>query len=978
MRYALAYLCTFLTGLTGLVYQVTWHKYLSFYLGSHAMATSLVLAVFFLFLSLGYSLIGRNIHRIPIRNRLFLYGLIEGAIGAYVLVSPQLYHQLVALMPAGGASATTDFYLGFVFCALFIGFPTLLMGATIPVLIQALSRSFGASHGTHALVYGLNTLGAVLGALLTGFVFIDTWGLPLTLLYTAFVNLGIAFVTWLMFKRAPDDFQGVTPQQQPEKQSREDQGWWLWLLFGISFLSGFYVFSLENLMIRVAGLTLGSSSYTFAMIVAAFVFGIAAGSLWVGRRRVTDRNFFFWVQLATVLSLAALYFSVPFWPEWLTRIRTVFAGSFINIPLYWTAVFVFLTLILLVPVGLMGMNLPLLFNYLRSRSQHLSHTAGRLYAINTLGSVLGSMLGGYYLFLFFRWGEVFKINMLLVGVTLLMILFAGKPLLERWKQKAGLALVLMISVLWLPAWDDSRFVPGAASIQKVSPVATSVEPTMRRLRDSYEVTSVYHGAAAHVAVAEKNDYPALFINGNPNTGKKDVAVRAMNALYPLGVVEKPRDVFVVGLGGGLSTSIFAESPSVQSVQVAEIAKGVIDALPQFDEQNDNFTQQPYFEKVNMIPSDAFKVLKGSEKQFDIIVSEPNHPWVSGVENLFSREFLQVVSQRLAPQGVYCQWFPLFDVQPGTVMIILNTVRQSFDHVRVFSVADGVLSIMASNSPLRVDANHMETIHERYKTRLPEGPLRQSPFYWLSTELLTNWGVSSVTEDYEFIQSLEFPVVASSSSKARFAGLRVSYYEAIAQRLDVPTSADQPSADFLYEQVPGALDESFFDTALRAVENRNMTARSLKPRLWAHSLQYESEQADAYSQGNRQVYKYLMGEMDALPAELEKSMRKMQVSRNAASGDGALDSIPQELTLAWQLLDAYRTLTHAQVTARIGPVVEAVPVPCEGEACLGFKRMVLIAVGQDGLADLDLTVPDNARRVRRLFRELASSAADSGA
>ena len=139
------------------------------------------------------------------------------------------------------------------------------------------------------------------------------------------------------------------------------------LLLAVSFASGFYVFSLENLMIRVAGLVIGSSNYTFSMIVAAFILGIALGSLWVGRRRVHGPGFFFGVQVALLISSVVLYLLVPVLPEWFARIRVLIAPAYLNIPYYWTAVFSLFALILLLPVALMGMNLPLIFNYLRSR-----------------------------------------------------------------------------------------------------------------------------------------------------------------------------------------------------------------------------------------------------------------------------------------------------------------------------------------------------------------------------------------------------------------------------------------------------------------------------------------------------------------------------------------------------------------------------------------------------------------------------------
>ena len=182
----------------------------------------------------------------------------------------------------------------------------------------------------------------------------------------------------------------------------------------------------------------------------------------------------------------------------------------------------------------------------------------------------------------------------------------------------------------------------------------------------------------------------------------------MNAIYPLSFVPEARNAFVVGLGGGLSTSIFAEMPAMERVLVSEIAIGAIKALQYFDEQNADFTNQPYYDKAEFVAADAIKVLRSTEERFDIIVSEPNHPWVAGVENLFTVEFLTLVRDRLSDDGVYCQWFPLFVSEPGIVLTILNTFEQVFPNVRAFSNGGGTLSIVASRKPLQVDMNISKT------------------------------------------------------------------------------------------------------------------------------------------------------------------------------------------------------------------------------------------------------------------------------
>jgi spermidine synthase len=995
MVYRLAFLFVILTGFTGLVYQVTWHKYLSFYLGSHAMAAAQVLAVFFLFLSLGYSFLGRNIHRIPLRNKLFLYGIIEALIGFYAVLSPEIFHWLVALLPPGGQSPTSDFLLGFLFTTLYIGIPTFLMGTTIPVLTQALSRDFETAHGTHAAVYGLNTLGAVFGALLTGFVLIEIWGLPLTLLNTGILNIAIGLATWLMWKARPDDFAGVAPDHGPSSNTAAASGdaplraGWVALLYAVSFASGFYVFSLENLMIRLAGLFIGSSGYTFAMIVAAFILGIALGSLWVGRRKITGPRFFLWVQVALLLSSVLLYLLVPVLPEWFARIRVIFAPSYINIPLYWTAVFTVFAAILLVPVALMGMNLPLIFNYLRSRGLFLSQTVGRIYGINTLGSVLGSLVGGYLLFFVLDWSGVFRFNLALIALTLPFILLLSG--IRRVVPLAASALAF-IAVLLLPPWDDKAFLPSASLITRAASTATSLEPTLDELRRSAELLFVYHGPAAHIGVLEMDGEPQLHINGNPNTGRGDWELRAMNALYPLSFVKDPERVFVVGLGGGLSASIFAEHPSIERVLVSEIAIGAIKALPWFDVQNADFTTQPYYDKVEFVAADAIKVLRSSNERFDVIVSEPNHPWVAGVENLFSVEFLTEVRDRLSDDGVYCQWFPLFVTEPDTVLTILNTFRQVFPDVRAFSTGGGTLSILASRQPLEPDLAHIRGVIDQYRHRLePRESVFVDPELVLATEVLNDWMLTQIVHEYPATHTFEFPVVASASFRAKFAGVGSSFRDSVVERLHSVAPEIELESRMLYEQLRPELEKDFFNRARRVLSARGDTAVVSLPRLWYQHTTWFGEQPDWPEAEDRAMLAYVSGLDDAFPAHLLESDEEIdpvalpgaEDTDSATPETTGISSVPamasadnEDLALnaAMRLYAVYRELIRAQVPARLDRVVAAVPPECDDRRCAELQRAIVFTALQGNaqaraLNELDLRDDESVSEIRELFRQL---------
>jgi len=1005
MLYRVAYIFVIITGLTGLVYQVTWHQYISFFLGSHAMAAALVLAVFFLFLSLGYAVLGRNIHRIPIANKLFVYGIIEALIGLYALISPRLFHLLIDFMPAGAQSPVSDFALGFVFTTAYIGIPTFLMGTTIPLLTQALAHDYESSHGTHAAVYGLNTLGAVFGALLAGFVLINIWGLPLTLLKAGILNILIGFATWIIWKARPLGFQGITPEaeavSQPSPSGTRSPIYsrgWIVLLLVVSFASGFYVFSLETLMIRVAGLVLGSSKYTYAMIVAAFILGIALGSLWVGRRRISGPRFFLGVQSALLVSAILLYLIVPVLPEWFARVRVLFAPSYLNIPYYWVAVFLLFATILLIPVALMGMNLPLIFNYLRSRGLFLSQTVGRIYAINTLGSVLGALVGGYLLYFWLTWDGVFRFNLVLIALTLPFV--AALAGMKRGVAAVAAALPLLV-VLALPKWDDHAFLPAASNISGTNSTDTSLGPILERLREGMTLEFTYHGADAHVGVIRRGGVPSLLIDGNPNTGGGDWELRAMNAIYPLSFAPRAKSAFVVGLGGGLSTSIFAEMPGMERVLVSEIARGVIKALPYFDEQNADFTTQPYYTKADFVAADAIKMLRASPERFDIIVSEPNHPWVAGVENLFSVEFLSLIRDRLTDEGVYCQWFPLFVSEPGAVLTILNTFTGVFPHVRAFAVGGGTFSILASNRPLKADIAHMQAVLSQLEHRLtPQASPFTDPYVLLGTEVLSEWALKAVVEDFPVVHAFEFPVIGASASRARFAGVGASMTTDVMDRLHRLPSANDASARMLLEDVRGQLEAVDLDRVQAQIKQRGELAELVIPRLWYQRRTWFDGEPDWPSLEERRLLSYVSGLSDDFPAHLLPAQHEEPVvdvdvlemvgfseagmeasgapgAANVAAGSASPRSDSEKLTLAASLFNVYRQLIRARVPARLDRVIEAMPEKCESVRCVTLQQAIVQTAMSDRseaeqLNQLDLRKTEGRAKISALFNQLQES------
>ena len=397
------YLMVLLSGLTGLIYQVTWQKYLSVYLGSHALSTSLTLASFFLFLSIGYALVSYWGHRIG-RNRILSYGYIEGIIGVYAIFSPQIFDKLYHSWPSYPSDSTMHLLSSLLFAFLLMGLPTLLMGTTIPLLTQGLSHQLRDGHRVHSWVYGVNTLGAFLGSIIGGFYLLEIFGLAQSLNLTGILNCLICLFCLFYCKLTGFQFEGFAPTSM-YSQSNKNYG-----ILIVAFLSGFTSFGLESLIIRMANISIGTSNYSYTLIVGAFILAIALGSFFASF--ADDRRGAYWLvssQLMLLGATIALYLFIPNWPNWNLSLRFLFNSSILSFYPFLFTIFLVLLLALIVPVALMGMTLPLLFQHLKRDDQYLSQTAGQMYAYNSLGAVLGSITLGYAAFFVLDADQVFKL-----------------------------------------------------------------------------------------------------------------------------------------------------------------------------------------------------------------------------------------------------------------------------------------------------------------------------------------------------------------------------------------------------------------------------------------------------------------------------------------------------------------------------------------------------------------------------------------
>ncbi len=701
MTRSLVLVLTLLTGFTGLVYEVAWQKYLATLLGSHSAATASVLGIFLGGLSLGYALFGRVSRRLVesgrdgfASNPLAVYGAVEASIGVWALLFPFSFAAVQAIslwvpIAAPGVSFAFDVALS----ALLIGPPSVLMGATIPLLTQALSRSVDDSTRIHALIYASNTAGAFLGALAAGFLLVPVLGLAGCVVAMGFVNtaVGGAFIALSRVSQAAADRNSAaldSPSSDLEPTSILNARTRV-ALAGTALLAGFAMMALQTTLNRVGALSLGASHFTFSIIVATFVFCISIGSFVVSAFSRIHWSAIIVSQWALVLVLIIAYPHVGDAPYFAHLIRSLFANNDIGFYPYQISIFIALFSVCFIPLALSGAMLPLLFHHLRNEVGGLGGVAGSLYSWNTLGSLLGALLGGYALLYWLDLHQIYRLAVIALGAGAAVLTVVIRPRLAV----AGVLLFACViaTVSTQRAWDTRNLALGLFRVREAThttPLGAKVFFADFALRHNGGDSQLFYDDDPTMSVAvvhskmDGTPTRSIVVNGKSDGNIPiDNQTTGLLALLPALFSAKAERAFVIGYGTGMSVGELAALDSIREVVVAEISSGVMEAAPLFEEMNRQALSNP---KTKVIRSDAYRALLRSEGDYDIIISEPSNPWVTGVENVFALEFLEAAKRRLRPGGVYALWFHNYETNQESVELVLNTYRQVFGRVSIWN------------------------------------------------------------------------------------------------------------------------------------------------------------------------------------------------------------------------------------------------------------------------------------------------------
>ena len=728
LRTSLSYAFIFLTGASALVYEVIWQRYLTRLTGNDSLATALILGIFLGGLSGGYALSGWWSQRSKQPAR--VYALLEAVIGIWGLLFPSLF-AIVSSASQTWSFAPPGWLLweGTLVTIALIGLPAICMGGTVPLLTRVMADSLAGATRVHARIYGTNTAGAFLGVMAAGYILVPTLGLPASLRAMAAINLVAAAYFCL------GQFSGATDNSPSDGEANSDavaagksldRPFPVGVLYAIAALNGAAVMALENVLIRITNLTLGSSSYSFSLLVGVFVLSLACGSFAVSALRRLPRGLLFGTQAVALGAWWLVFVTVDAWPYTAHLLRAAFQGNGIGFWLFQGATLLSLLAVLLLPVGLLGATIPLVFHELKRDLRLVGWHSGKIFSANAAGCVIGSVVGGWLLFYPLDNPGVLASGLLLVALSLAL---AAWPL-GNFARLGALSLLLGAAFLaWQqPAFDKRRFAHGTFGLDQLTPYSYRgpkyfYENSQRGRQVKFYDDSPA-GTAAVIAestsgggrantnpllpglpfpVAEStpptNPSLAIMVNGKPDSHtEKDKQTLKLSAHIPALWAESRSKVMVIGLGTGVTTGELTLYPDVKQIDVAELSSGVVDALPWFAGFTHDVQNDP---RVTIHLGDAFRVLGRSQERWDIIISEPSNVWLTGVDLLFSREFYRLAHEHLTDNGVLLQWVQKYAMDPQTFGILINTLRSEFAHCCIYQGEPGDLLVLASKRPLTV-------------------------------------------------------------------------------------------------------------------------------------------------------------------------------------------------------------------------------------------------------------------------------------
>ena len=717
------FLLFFLSGVSGLIYESIWSRYIRLFVGSAATAQILVLALFMGGMSLGAFLAGKHVKKF--RSPIVVYGVIEGLVGLYALAFPHLFNGMMRLaydvvFPAVGGGAGVTIAKWGLAAALILP-PCVALGTTFPLMsVGILRRDFKRSGEILSMLYFTNSFGASFGAIFSGFVLVAKVGLPGALMVAAALNIAIMLVAM----REKTDAPPIEDRTETIERETNYRAPMVLLFLAVAFGTGLSSFMYEIGWIRLLSMILGSATHSFEVMLSAFILGLALGGLWVRKRMDKFKNPELTLGIVQLIMGISAIATLPAYLLAVQAVGSLLGGDGERTMELWYQFNVLrylLCLLIMLPATFCaGMTLPLLTHVMLKRGQ-AEAIVGKVYALNTLGAIAGAISAGMIL-------------MPIVGLKGVIVIGALVDML------LGLALFRNEIRVGRAAKAASRVLPFAATgtllmvtfglIYPINPMvltSTVFRRGRKELPDYYEILSYVDGRTASVTVVDNTDhdtYHIIYTNGKPDASVildrwpegrdpewgPDIAGDEPNqflvGIIPLMARPDATHGALIGFGSGVTCHTVLGSPKLERLDTVEIEPEMVRGSEFFKPVNYRAYEDP---RSHIYFDDAKAYFATAGYKYDFIISEPTNPWVSGVSSLFTVEFYQEAKRYLKPGGVLAQWLQGYELSDELLMSVLAALDREFEDYLVVRIGNRDWVILSS----------------------PDGPLGQ-----LSDEVLT--------------------------------------------------------------------------------------------------------------------------------------------------------------------------------------------------------------------------------------------------
>lgn len=683
-----------LSGFSGLIYESVWSHYLKLFLGHAAYAQNLVLAIYMGGMAAGAWMAGRWLS--GLKSPLLAYALVEVLLGLFGLFfHPLFVHAtefLLDVLLPGVDSTTASELMRWTVAALLILPQTLLLGATFPLMSAGVLRAFPALPGSSiSLLYFTNSIGAVTGVLLSGFVLVGAVGLPGTIMTAALANFALALAVGLVARR-------LDVQSAVAAVAGAGIPAYLRPLLMVALITGLSSFIYEVAWIRMLVLVLGASTHAFELMLSAFILGLALGGLWVRRHidrfEVPERTLGL-VQLimggfalATVVSYNSLF-------DFMQWIMSALQRNDAGYTLFNLSSHVIALLVMLPTTFMAGMTLPLITYVLFARGGGEA-AIGKVYAFNTLGAIAGVLLTVHFLLPLLGLKGAILTGALIDIVLGVYLLARTRTAMKLQRFAIILSLLAFVGVATGIHFDINRMMSGVfrhgiGALQSAQMIFHQDGHTASI--DVYD-TRVKDGLVRTISTNGKPDASVSRTAALPVTSDEATMVLTggLAFLYKPGL----QNAAVIGMGSGISANVLLAYPGIKSLDVIEIEQAMVDGARHFDDRSARVFNDP---RSHVHVDDAKSYFSSHQSKYDVIISEPSNPWVSGVASLFTEEFYTRISRHLNDDGLLVQWFHVYESNPAIVASIMKALSPHFADYTMYvtNTADIVLVAVKQGS-----------------------------------------------------------------------------------------------------------------------------------------------------------------------------------------------------------------------------------------------------------------------------------------